>query len=102
MPIRWLLIFWMFAISAISFLDRVNISIAGRFIQQEFHITDLQLGNVFSAFLVGYALFQTPAGRLADRFGPRLILTPGPPWGGVLPPLTGMGAGGMGSLVPVL
>ena len=44
MPIRWLLVFWMFAISAISFLDRVNISIAGRFIQQEFHITDLQLG----------------------------------------------------------
>src|ERR1019366_2872977 len=47
MPIRWLLIFWMFAISAISFLDRVNISIAGRFIQQEFHITDLQLGNLW-------------------------------------------------------
>src|ERR1039457_2615813 len=83
MPIRWLLIFWMFAISAISFLDRVNISIAGRFIQQEFHITDLHLGNVFSAFLVGYALFQTPAGRLADRFGARLILTLGTPWWGV-------------------
>src|ERR1017187_8437202 len=98
MPIRWLLIFWMFAISAISFLDRVNISIAGRFIQQEFHITDLQLGNVFSAFLVGYALFQTPAGRLADRFGARLILTLGTLWWGVFTALTAMVSAGMASL----
>src|ERR1035438_4331067 len=102
MPIRWLLIFWMFAISAISFLDRVNISIAGRFIQQEFHITDLQLGNVFSAFLVGYALFQTPAGRLADRFGPRLILTLGTLWWGVFTALTAMVSAGMASLFLVL
>src|ERR1017187_2310543 len=102
MPIRWLLIFWMFAISAISFLDRVNISIAGRFIQQEFHITDLQLGNVFSAFLVGYALFQTPAGRLADRFGARLILTLGTLWWGVFTALTAMVSAGMASLFLVL
>src|ERR1039457_5909259 len=71
MPIRWLLIFWMFAISAISFLDRVNISIAGRFIQQEFHITDLQLGNVFSAFLVGYALFPAANRLVANWIPPR-------------------------------
>src|ERR1017187_8105407 len=102
MPIRWLLIFWMFTISAISFLDRVNISIAGRFIQQEVHITDLQLGNVFSAFLVGYALFQTPAGRLAGRFGPRLILTLGTLWWGVFTALTAMVSAGMASLFLVL
>jgi len=34
--IRWLLIFWMFVISAIAYLDRVNISIAGSSIEQEF------------------------------------------------------------------
>jgi ACS family glucarate transporter-like MFS transporter len=32
------------------------------------------MGWVFSAFSLGYALFQTPAGMLADRFGPRLVL----------------------------
>ncbi len=102
MPIRWLLIFWMFAISAISFLDRVNISIAGRFIQQEFHISDLQLGPVFSAFLVGYALFQAPAGRLADRYGPRLILTLGTLWWGLFTALTAMVSAGAANLLLVL
>ena len=34
--IRWLLIFWMFVTSAIAYLDRVNISIAGSSIEQEF------------------------------------------------------------------
>jgi ACS family glucarate transporter-like MFS transporter len=102
MPIRWLLIFWMFLIGAISFLDRVNISIAASFIQREFHINDLQLGNVFSAFLVGYALCQAPAGRLADRFGPRLILTLGTVWWGIFTALTAMLRAGMAGLFPVL
>src|SRR3954470_9888287 len=67
---RWALIGWMFAISAIAYLDRVNISIAGRSIQQEFRLDNIQLGWVFSAFVAGYALFQAPGGRLAERFRP--------------------------------
>src|SRR5271167_3718189 len=78
--LRWLLIFWMFVISAIAFLDRVNISIAGSSIEQEFHLDHIKLGWVFSAFVLGYALFQAPGGRLADRFGPRKILTLGTVW----------------------
>jgi len=58
--LRWVLIFWMFAISAIAYLDRVNISIAGSSIEREFHLEHLQLGWVFSAFVLGYALFQAP------------------------------------------
>ncbi|HLY19809.1 MAG TPA: MFS transporter [Bryobacteraceae bacterium] len=102
MPIRWLLIFWIFVISAISFLDRVNISVAARFLQQEFHISDVQLGPVFSVFLVGYAIFQAPAGRLADRFGPRLILMLGTLWWGVFTALTAMVPAGIAGLMPLL
>ena len=69
--IRWVLIFWMFVISAIAYLDRVNISIAGTTIAHEFHLDKVQLGWIFSAFVAGYALFQTPGGRIADRIGPR-------------------------------
>ncbi len=72
--IRWVLVGWMFFISAIAYLDRVNISIAGSSIQKEFGLDNVRLGWVFSSFVVGYALFQAPGGRLADRFGPRRIL----------------------------
>ena len=90
--LRWALVGWMFAISAISYLDRVNISIAGRSIQQEFGFDNIQLGYVFSAFVAGYALFQAPGGRLADRFGPRLILALGTVWWGIF--TADHGAGG--------
>lgn len=78
--IRWALIAWMFAISAIAYLDRVNISIAGPSIQRQFHLDNIELGWVFSAFVAGYALFQAPGGRLADRYGPRNILALGTVW----------------------
>jgi MFS transporter, ACS family, glucarate transporter len=86
--VRWFLVFWLFVLSAVSYLDRVNISIAGNSISQEFHLGALQLGWVFSAFLIGYALFQTPGGWLADHLGPRKVLTVGVAWWGIFTALT--------------
>jgi MFS transporter, ACS family, glucarate transporter len=71
---RWVLVLWTFVIAAVTYLDRVNISISGRFIEQEFHLSHIQLGWVFSAFVLGYALFQAPGGRLADLYGPAKVL----------------------------
>lgn len=86
--VRWLLIAWMFVISAVAYLDRVNISIAGGLIQQEYHLDQIQLGRVFAAFVWGYALSQAIGGRLADRFGPRLILALGTIWWAMFTSLT--------------
>jgi MFS transporter, ACS family, glucarate transporter len=86
--VRWFLVFWLFVLSAVSYLDRVNISIAAGSIASAYDLTDVQLGRVFSAMLVGYALFQTIAGRLADRFGARRILTAGVIWWGLFTALT--------------
>jgi MFS transporter, ACS family, glucarate transporter len=86
--IRWWLIGWLFVLSAVGYLDRVNLSIAGSSLTAEYHISDVRLGWVFSAFLLGYALFQTPAGWLADRLGPRRVLAAGVLWWGVFTALT--------------
>lgn len=100
--IRWTLVGWMFVISSIAYLDRVNVSIAGRSIQQEFQLDDVQLGWVFSAFVAGYAIFQAPGGRLADAFGPRRILLLGTIWWGVFTTLTTVVPGSMASALWVL
>jgi ACS family glucarate transporter-like MFS transporter len=88
--VRWFLVFWMFVLSAVSYLDRVNISVAGRSIAADYGLTNVQLGYVFSAMLIGYALFQTVGGRLADRFGARRVLTAGVIWWGIFTGLTAM------------
>jgi ACS family glucarate transporter-like MFS transporter len=88
--VRWFLVFWLFVLSAVSYLDRVNISIASGSIAEAYHLSDVQLGKVFSAMLVGYALFQTVGGRLADRFGPRRVLAAGVAWWGIFTALTAM------------
>src|SRR4051794_30049621 len=85
---RWYLVGWLFVLSAVAFLDRVNISIAGTSLAHDYHLSNVQLGWVFSAFLVGYALFQTPGGRLVDRLGPRRVLTAGVLWWGIFTALT--------------
>jgi MFS transporter, ACS family, glucarate transporter len=81
--VRWLLVFWLFVLSAVSFLDRTNISIAGSSLATEYNLSNQQLGFVFSAFLIGYALFQTPGGWLADKLGSRRVLTAAVLWWGV-------------------
>src|SRR4029077_4614577 len=88
--VRWLLVFWLFLLSAVSYLDRVNISIAGGAIVDAYHLTEVQLGRVFSALVAGYALFQTIGGQLPDRFGPRRVLTGGVIWWGVFTALTAL------------
>ena len=88
--VRWLLVLWLFVLSAVAYLDRVNLSIASAKLTEEFAISNVRLGFVFSAFLFGYALFQTPAGWLADRFGPRWMLTIAVFWWGVFSALTAL------------
>ena len=54
--VRFYLSFLLFILSAVAFLDRTNISIAGLQISQEYGLGNQHLGWIFSAFLVGYAV----------------------------------------------
>ena len=59
----------------ISYIDRVNIAVAGPLIRHEMGLTTVQLGLVFSAFAYPYAFMQVIGGWLADKYGPKLVLT---------------------------
>lgn len=86
--VRWLLVAWLFVLSAVAFLDRVNLNVAATHLAADYHLSDVQLGALFSFFLLGYALFQTPAGWLADKWGPRRVLAGGVIWWGIFTALT--------------
>ncbi|MEO6801851.1 MAG: MFS transporter [Granulicella sp.] len=90
LPMRYLLVIWLFVLSAIAYLDRTNISIAGIQIGKEFAIDNTHLGWVFSAFLIGYAAFQVPAGLLVHRYGTRIVLTFAVVWWGVFTVFTAL------------
>lgn len=90
MRVRYFLAFWLFVLSGVAFLDRTNISIAGLQISHEYGLGNQRLGWIFSAFLIGYAGFQLPAGWLSARFGPRRVLTLGVMSWGVATVLTAL------------
>ncbi|MGH9391423.1 MAG: MFS transporter, partial [Vicinamibacteria bacterium] len=58
-----------------SYLCRVNVSTAGALLMEEFALSQVAMGRVFSAFLLGYALCQIPAGEVDDHFGAKRTLT---------------------------
>jgi ACS family glucarate transporter-like MFS transporter len=73
--VRWRVMALLAVVSALTFLDRLNLSIAGQYIQQQFRLSTQTLGWILSAFVLGYAFFQVPGGWLADRYGPRIVIT---------------------------
>ncbi len=71
---RQLVVFGLFILSLITYIDRVCISSAKSAIAADLALSDQAMGLAFGAFALGYALAQVPSGWLADRFGPRLAL----------------------------
>ncbi|MGH9842697.1 MAG: MFS transporter [Blastocatellia bacterium] len=82
-----------FALTVITYLDRLCISAAMPAIADEFHLTTEQKGWIFSAFTFAYAAFEIPSGWLGDRFGARLALTRIVVWWSAFTALTGAAMG---------
>jgi len=82
----------------LTYIDRINVSTAAGVFQKELHLTNTQVGLVFSAFAYPYLIFQIFGGWVSDRFGARLALTVSALiWGGSTL-LTGL-AGGLAAMV---
>jgi MFS transporter, ACS family, glucarate transporter len=73
--IRYRIVALLAAFSLVAYVLRMNISVAAKFMMPDLGLTQIQMGQVFSAFMVGYAIFQVPWGLLGDRWGPRRVLT---------------------------
>ena len=61
-------------LAAITYLDRVCMAQAAGSIRKELDLDAGQMSLVFSAFTLGYTLFEVPTGRLGDAIGPRRVL----------------------------
>ncbi len=88
--VRYVVVAFAFALSVITYVDRVAISSAAPAIASELHLSRLQLGAVFSAFTLAYALFEVPSGWWGDVSGARPVLTRIVTWWSIFTALTGM------------
>lgn len=71
---RFWLIGLLFLHTVNTYMDRACISSASGAMQHDLGINDQMMGYIFGVFAIGYALFQIPAGWLADVLGPRRVL----------------------------
>lgn len=84
----------------VTFLDRINISVAGSSIMHDLELSPSQWGWVQSAFILSYGLMQIPMGALGDHFGHRKILAAIVLWWSAFTAFTGL-AGGLASLLVI-
>src|SRR3989442_14537346 len=73
--VRWHVVTLLAIMAGLTYIDRLNLGIAGKYVQEEFKFDSQTMGWIFGAFSLGYAVFHLPGGWLADRFGPRRVLT---------------------------
>ena len=74
-PIRYILVFSTFMLTILLYIDRACISAAKVSICSDLGIGATDFGWIMAAFTLGYALFQTPSGKMADKFGPRNVIS---------------------------
>src|SRR6267142_6022767 len=72
--VRHLVIVFAVALAVVTYIDRVCISQAAPLITRDLGFTKEQMGYVFSAFTLAYAVFEIPGGYLGDRMGARRVL----------------------------
>jgi sugar phosphate permease len=78
---------------ALTYIDRNNVSTAAFVFKEDLHLTNTQVGLVFSAFAYPYLIFQIVGGWVSDRFGARVTLTVSALIWGVATLLTGKSNG---------
>ena len=99
------LVLLLMAAASVGYVCRVAVTVVAPNMMRDFGLTQTQMGTVFSAFLVGYTLFQVPSGGLADRVSARrifLLLCTGWALLTILTALVGWRGFGLAMVIPQL
>ena len=72
---RWFIVFLLFAITGVNYIDRAAISYAIPAIQPDLGLSPGDTGTILGAFGLGYALTTLFGGFAVDRYGARIVLT---------------------------
>jgi MFS family permease len=90
---RYWIYFLLFMFNVICYLDRINMSVAGRSVAQEFALSPVALGYLFSSFLWAYVLMMLPSGHLVDRLGAHRVAAIGAAFWSIAQMLSGAAIG---------
>src|SRR6185436_5949934 len=71
---RWFIIFLLFAISVVNYIDRAAISYSIPQIERDLGLSPADAGGILGAFGLGYAITTLLGGIVVDRFGSRVVL----------------------------
>ena len=69
--VRWRMFAFLFGFGLVAYLQQKSITVAAARIMPDLSLSQLQIGWIEQAFVVGYALFQMPGGLFGQRFGAR-------------------------------
>ncbi|MBS6255935.1 MFS transporter [Megasphaera massiliensis] len=72
---RWFMLFLLFILTAINYLDRTNMAVAASSMSDELGFSAATMGLLFSAFSWSYGLMQIPGGWVIERFGSHIVYT---------------------------
>ena len=72
---RWFIVFLLFAITIVNYIDRAAISYAIPLIQRDLGLSPAETGAILGAFGLGYAITTLLGGFAVDRWGARIVLT---------------------------
>jgi ACS family glucarate transporter-like MFS transporter len=90
---RYWVFFLLFLFNVICYLDRINMSVAGRSIAGEFGLSPVSLGYLFSSFLWAYVAMMLPGGKMVDSLGVHRMAAIGAAFWSVAQMLSGAAVG---------
>jgi sugar phosphate permease len=86
---RYWVILFSVTLAILAYIDRACISMAAPFMRKDLNLSAVEMGYVFSAFALAYALFEIPGGWMGDWLGPKKVLVRIVLWWSAFTALTG-------------